>query len=236
LRAGSTSLLLLLAASLAGSACSGYDMGGISEYEARRLFSDGGFISEEHRCEAAVGASQGFACSKDCITPCHSGLAIKVCTCEGGVFVSCPCLPPEGWPYPPGVEAPWCDALSSLPKALNGDPCPAIDMECLSEQLPGEGCRCMANAAPSLPPIWVCGESATLSLSDSAPACETHANGMPNRVEKLDTCEPWDICVARDWNEASTSPRGCICMPDPPGSENFVWTCSGTNRWFRPAE
>jgi hypothetical protein len=235
-RAGSTSILVLLAGSLAGSGCSGWDAGGISPEEARRLVTAKNYESEALRCEDAHGASQGWACSRDCVTTCHSDTAIKVCTCEAGVFVSCPCLPPEGWPHPEGVEAPWCDALSSLPEALSGSACPAADLECLSDQVPGQGCRCMPNPNPTAPPLWVCGDTATLMLADDAPACEAYANGMPDRVEKIQECEPWAMCVARDWNEESTSPRGCACVPRPAGSQNFEWVCSGSNRWFRPAE
>lgn len=220
LKSATASLLLLALGALGGSACSGYDKQPTPADQAA-------LAGEETAC--LNGPSQGDRCTKDCVTTCQGGSATKVCTCEGGVFISCPCLPPDGWPYPPGQTAPWCDAITGHPLALRNETCEVDGLSCISTQAPEQGCRCELTAdAARL--AWNCGNAGTMGIPSDATTCESLGNGLIQIVQKTD-CTPWQICVARNYDEGSTTPRGCVCVPEG-GAQ--VWRCGSTNRWFRP--
>jgi hypothetical protein len=101
-------------------------------------------------CDSDTEPSQGDACSKDCLTAtCASGMGRRICTCEGGVFLQCACLPPETWPFKDVPTAPYCDTLTGLPKYLSGETC-TEGLTCRSTTFPDQGCHCMGK-------IWQCG-------------------------------------------------------------------------------
>jgi len=53
---------------------------------------------------------------------CGGDQGYRVCTCVGGVFVQCACMPPERWPYDGEVPtAPYCDSITGQPQYLGGE-------------------------------------------------------------------------------------------------------------------
>jgi len=220
LRGATASLVLLAFGLVAGSGCSGYDKDASPADEA--------FMATEAAL-CAAGPGQGDRCTVDCIGTCQGATAARVCTCEGGVFVACQCLPPEGWPYEPGQTAPYCDAITGHPFALANEACEDEGAECISTQAPEQGCRCELSA-DGRKVAWSCGNAGTLGIPAEARTCESYGNGLMALVKKT-SCTPWQICVARDYYEASTTPRACACIPEGNAQD---WVCGSTNRWFRP--
>jgi hypothetical protein len=172
-------------------------------------------------CMADMEPSQGDVCTQDCLTAtCASGLGRRVCTCEGGVFLQCACLPPANWPYKEVPAAPYCDGLTGDPRYLPGETCTEGN-ECLSAASPTIGCRCVGN-------IWQCGSSE--GIAPSAPSCATFGRGLQATLKNKPCDTEWQLCIGRDYNPTGTSPRGCVCMKD---GATFSWTCGATNRWWR---
>ena len=186
--------------------------------------AEGLTLQGDRDCAADNEPSQGDACSQDCLTAtCASGLGKRICTCEGGVFLQCACLPPDNWPYKDVPAAPFCDNLTGQPKYLSGETCLGEGVECRSSVYPEQGCRCMNK-------VWQCTTSE--GLSPAAASCESFGNGK-QAVLKDQPCDAeheWDLCIARDYNPTGTSPRGCVCMAE---AGQYFWTCGATNRWFR---
>jgi hypothetical protein len=174
-------------------------------------------------CLADNEPSQGDVCTQDCLTAtCASGRGRRVCTCEGGVFLQCACLPPADWPYEDVPAAPYCDALTGEPRYLSGERCEE-GLSCRSSTFPDQGCHCIQN-------VWQCG--AASDVPQGAATCESFGNGKQAvlKDQPCDAEQEWQLCVARDYNPTGTSPRGCVCMKD---GAAFAWYCSATNRWWR---
>ena len=173
-------------------------------------------------CEFDEEPGQGDPCSADCLTAtCASGMGRRICTCEGGIFLQCACLPPDNWPYDDVPSAPYCDRLTGQPKYLSGERCTTDGETCRSSDFPEQGCTCKLNT-------WQCGTSE--GLPEGSPACEGFGNGL-QAVLKGQPCDTeWQLCVSRDFNPTGTSPRGCVCQID---GAQLIWTCGATNRWWR---
>lgn len=214
------SLVLLALGAGASSGCSGYDKAPSPADEAFKA-------TEAALC--AAGPGQGDRCTEDCLSTCQGATAPRVCTCEGGVFVACHCLPPEGWPYEPGQVAPYCDDITGHPLALANETCSDEGAECISTQAPEQGCRCQLTAAGNRS-AWTCGNAGVMGIPNEARTCESYGNGLMALVKKT-SCKPWQICVARDYYVDSTTPRACACIPEGNAQD---WVCGSTNRWFRP--
>jgi len=186
--------------------------------------AEGLSLQGDRDCAADNEPSQGDACSQDCLTAsCASGLGKRVCTCSGGVFLQCACLPPDNWPYKDVPGAPFCDNLTGQPKYLSGETCLTEGKECRSSDFPEQGCRCMGK-------VWQC--STSEGMAANAVSCESLGGGK-QEVLKDQPCtveQEWDLCIARNYNPTGTSPRGCVCMPE---AGQYFWTCGATNRWFR---
>jgi len=168
-------------------------------------------------------ASQGDECSKDCSATCSGGQGRRVCTCGGGVFLQCACLPPEDWPYTEVPVAPRCDPITGQPRYLNVDLCKSEGQQCVSSTFPEQGCTCTAGK-------WTCGSSQ--GYPAGLGSCESFGSGL-FAVLKGKPCDTrWDLCISRDFNQEGTSPRGCYCNYDE-GATTLTWQCGGTNRWYR---
>jgi hypothetical protein len=220
LRGATASLVLLATGMVAGSGCSGYDKDTSPADEA--------FMATEAAL-CAAGPGQGDRCTEDCISTCHSGSGARVCTCEGGVFVACHCLPPEGWPYEPGQTAPYCDDVTGHPLALANELCEPEGAECISTAAPEQGCRCQ-RTTDGTKVAWSCNNAGVLGIPSDARSCESFGNGRSELVKKT-SCTPWQLCVPRNYTEDATTPRGCVCIPEGNAQD---WACGSTNRWFRP--
>ena len=171
-------------------------------------------------CIADNEPSQGDVCTKDCLTAtCASGVGRRVCTCEGGVFLQCACLPPADWPFEDVPGAPFCDAISGDPRYLPGESCTIP--ECRSTRLPDVGCKCMGGA-------WQCGSSE--GISAAAPSCESQGRGYLASLKNKPCDTEWELCISRDFNATGTSPRGCVCKTS---GAQLAWSCGPTNRWWR---
>lgn len=178
-------------------------------------------LQGDEDCQLDNEPSQGDACSQDCLTAtCASGMGRRICTCEGGVFLQCACLPPENWPFKDVPTAPYCDTLTGLPKYLAGETC-TDGLTCRSTTFPEQGCHCSGK-------IWQCG------MADAEPAnspsCESFGNGKQGVLKDLPCDTEWQLCIARDYNPTGTSPRGCACLKE---GAQLSWTCGATNRWYR---
>lgn len=180
-------------------------------------------------CELNNEPSQGDMCTQSCLgkATCGGDQGMRACTCVGGVFVQCACLPPERWPYDDEVPtAPYCDSLTGQPRYLGGEPCTSPGAQCASTVEANMGCVCQTNGTTS---TWLCGALGTLMIDPNAQSCESLGTG---RHEVLDDnpCEPeWALCISRNFNATGTSPRGCICNLE----GNNRWWCGAINRWFR---
>jgi len=172
-------------------------------------------------CLADDEPSQGDVCTQDCLTAtCAGGKGRRVCTCEGGVFLQCACLPPADWPYDHVPAAPYCDSLTGEPRYLSGERCDE-GLTCRSNKEPAQGCRCLER-------IWQCGGVG--DVPEGGAPCESYGNGKQAVLDDQPCDQEWQLCVSRDYNPTGTSPRGCACMKD--GAE-LLWTCGATNRWWR---
>jgi hypothetical protein len=178
-------------------------------------------------CAADEEPSQGDMCTRDCLTAsCGGERGKRICTCEGGVFVQCACLPPDDWPYDDVPTAPYCDALSGEPRYLAGETCSSLSQQCLSITSAGQGCVCRQ---ATLGLIWTCGSGDALMIAADAPVCETLGSGQ-HAVLHGNPCDTqWDLCISRTYNPTGTSPRGCVCGY----KGDMRWWCGATNRWFR---
>jgi hypothetical protein len=145
--------------------------------------------------------------------------------------LQCACLPPDTWPYDDVPAAPYCDNLTGQPKYLSGERC-TDGLECRSSTFPEQGCHCRER-------VWQCGTSDDVSAR--APSCESFGNGLQAVLSKQPCGTPgvmpgepdpaeWQLCIARDYNDTGTSPRGCVCMMD---GAQLLWKCGATNRWYR---
>jgi hypothetical protein len=173
-------------------------------------------------CLADNEPSQGDACTQDCMTAtCASGMGRRICTCEGGVFLQCACLPPDNWPYDDVPTAPYCDNLTGQPKYLSGERCSNDGQQCISSNYPEQGCNCVGNT-------WQC--STSEGIDPGAVKCESFGNGLQAVLKDQPCDNEWELCISRDYNPTGTSPRGCACMLE--GAALF-WMCSATNRWWR---
>jgi hypothetical protein len=178
-------------------------------------------------CMADMEPSQGDVCTRDCLdATCASGMGRRVCTCEGGVFLQCACLPPAYWPYKEVPTAPYCDPLTGDVRVLAGETCSAT--ACRSAANPMLGCECLQG-------VWQCGSAAAIAAE--APSCESFGRGLQATLKNRPCDNEWQLCIARDYNPEGTSPRGCVCMKDDPTSVDpnapKTWTCGATNRWWR---
>jgi hypothetical protein len=185
-------------------------------------------------------ANQGDLCTQDCdLGPnsCNSSRGRRYCTCEGGVYVQCQCLPPDNWPYKDVPAAPYCDSISGEPRYLMNAPCTkaGVGTTCRGRKDPTMGAVCMA-AAGGGAPTWTSGTVAALGVSENAAACEDFGTGMVYDSRNVfgphnKQCDTdWELCIGRDVNQESTSPRGCVCWPEASG---LKWLCVATQRWFR---
>jgi hypothetical protein len=173
-------------------------------------------------CASDMEPGQGDPCTKDCLTAsCASGTGKRICTCEGGVFLQCACLPPDNWPYDDVPAAPYCDAISGQPPNLAGEVCESEGATCLGSTSPDQGCTCKAG-------FWVCGKSE--GIAPGGASCESFGSGLGRRVDKKLCAAEWDLCINRDFNPTGTSPRGCVCLLQ---GAQLVWKCGSTNRWYR---
>jgi hypothetical protein len=171
-------------------------------------------------CRDDMEPSQGDVCTQDCLTAtCASGVGRRICTCEGGVFLQCACLPPANWPFEEVPAAPYCDSLTGDPRYLSGEVCTAA--ECRSSRAPQSGCHCVGG-------IWQCGSSE--GIAANAPSCESFGKGYQATLKNKPCDTEWQLCIARDYNPTGTSPRGCVCQKD---GAQLAWTCGATNRWWR---
>jgi hypothetical protein len=172
-------------------------------------------------CQADNEPSQGDVCTQDCLTAtCASGMGRRICTCSGGVFLQCACMPPANWPFKDVPAAPYCDHTTGQPKYLSGERC-TEGQECRSADFPEQGCHCIGE-------IWQCGSSD--DVSEGAPSCEPFGNGLQAVLDGQPCDTEWQLCVSRDFNPTGTSPRGCACMKD---GAQLLWSCGATNRWWR---
>jgi len=174
-------------------------------------------------CQLNNEPSQGDACSADCTTAtCASERGKRICTCSGGVFVQCACLPPDNWPYEDVPTAPYCDRLTGEPRYMNADRCTTGET-CLSSTAPGQSCVCIENG-------WQCGLAELQGVPAGAPECESLGSGQQAVLKNKPCTTEWQLCIARDYNPDGTAPRGCGCF-DKNGS--LEWYCGATNRWWR---
>jgi hypothetical protein len=173
-------------------------------------------------CDADSEPSQGDACTRDCLmATCASGTGRRVCTCEGGVFLQCACLPPETWPFRDVPAAPYCDRISGQPRYLSGESCKLEEQQCVSRKFPEQGCTCKLG-------VWQCGNSE--GFPAGAAECEAFGSGLNAVLDEGPCDEEWQLCVSRDYNPTGTSPRGCVCKMD---GGRLTWQCGPTNRWWR---
>lgn len=199
---------------LAGAGCSGgYDVPPLP----------GGQVADgDQLCKDDMEPGQGDVCTQDCLTAtCASGTGRRICTCEGGVFLQCACLPPADWPYTDVPAAPYCDRFTGQPRYINAEFCKNEGAQCVSSTFPTQGCTCSAGK-------WVCG------LSEGYPPgtqeCESLGNGLQALLKDRPCDAQWALCVSRDFNPTGTSPRGCFCANK---GGRLAWQCGGTNRWWR---
>lgn len=185
-----------------------------------------GELAEGDRlCRDDMQPSQGDLCTQDCLTAtCAGGTGRRICTCEGGVFLQCACLPPADWPYKDVPSAPYCDRISGRPQYLATDLCTGEGRQCVSSTNPALGCTCTKGA-------WQCGSSA--SYGSGAEECEALGRGVGALMDSKPCADAdmklWQLCITRDFNPEGTSPRGCVCNDN--GQQ--VWQCGATNRWYR---
>jgi hypothetical protein len=191
-------------------------------YDAPPLPADHQPLQGDEDCAADNEPSQGDRCSQDCLTAtCGGSLGRRICTCEGGVFLQCACLPPESWPFDHVPAAPYCDNLTGQPKYLSGETCHDPGQQCVSSNFPEQGCDCRDK-------VWVCGTSE--GIAPGAAECESFGSGLLEVLKGQPCDNEWQLCIARNYNDTGTSPRGCFCSPQ--GAQP-LWTCGATNRWFR---
>jgi hypothetical protein len=181
----------------------------------------GTVLNGDKGCADNAG-SQGQRCTQDCVTAtCNGGTGRRVCTCSGGVYLQCACLPPENWPYDDVPAAPYCDAISGQPRYLNTDICTGEGRQCVSSLFAEQGCTCTAGA-------WKCGSNA--GYAAGAENCESLGRGIGKFMDEHPCDSAWQLCISRDFNPTGTSPRGCVCTPE---GTQLVWQCGATNRWYR---
>ncbi|MDF3066366.1 MAG: hypothetical protein K0R38_1967 [Polyangiaceae bacterium] len=173
-------------------------------------------------CQADMEPGQGDVCTKDCLTAtCASGTGRRICTCEGGVFLQCACLPPADWPYTDVPAAPYCDRLTGQPRYLSTENCVSEGQQCVSSTFPNQGCTCAMGK-------WVCGTNE--GYAPGVRECESIGNGLQALLKDRPCDTQWQLCVSRDYNPTGTAPRGCFCNMK---AGRLVWQCGGTNRWWR---
>ena len=184
-------------------------------------------------CEINNEPSQGDMCSKDCIgvegvsATCGGDQGYRVCTCVGGVFVQCACMPPERWPYDGEVPtAPYCDSITGQPQYLGGETCTTPGLQCASTVEANMGCVCNNNGTIN---NWLCGTLDTLMIAPGAASCESFGSGKQEVLDDNPCAPEWSLCISRNFNATGTSPRGCICNLE--GTNR--WWCGAINRWFR---
>jgi hypothetical protein len=219
-RAAGSSLRRSLAAAVAAAvALAAFGCSG--GYDIPPLPADQPMPQGDADCLADNEPSQGDVCTQDCLTAtCASGLGRRICTCGGGVFLQCACLPPDNWPFKDVPAAPYCDRLSGQPRYMSGERC-TEGAECRSNDFPTQGCHCVNEG-------WVCGSSD--DVSEGAPSCESLGSGKQAVLKDRPCDTEWQLCVARDFNPTGTSPRGCVCQME---AGQLSWTCGATNRWWR---
>jgi hypothetical protein len=112
-------------------------------------------------CNSA-NASSGSSCTMDCRVGCgFQALGLKYCTCEGGVYASCPCPAPDNWM---GAEtAPPCVSPDGTAEALDDEPCTTEWEQCIGSEMPAgtttpRGCACLTNRVTQALQ-WYCGST-----------------------------------------------------------------------------
>jgi hypothetical protein len=177
--------------------------------------------------------SAGDVCTVDCYpgpNTCASNMGERMCTCEGGVYVQCVCLPPPDWPYDEVPVARYCDLDSGEPRYLINQRCASEGQLCVGAKSPTEGCVCQRTGAQLL---WACTAADILGVPPGAPTCESLGSGLHDGMKDKPCDTLWDVCISRNYNPTGTSPRGCLCRMDNPGDTQPTWYCGATNRWWR---
>ena len=173
-------------------------------------------------CMNNTEPSQGDVCTQDCLTAtCAGGMGRRICSCGGGVFLQCACLPPANWPYDDVPTAPYCDSITGEPMYLAGELCKGEGLTCISSGFPEQGCTCVGG-------FWQCGASA--GLPQTGASCESYGNGKGAVLDDQPCDAEWRLCITRDYNDTGTSPRGCACLAQ---GARLLWKCGSTNRWWR---
>lgn len=117
-------------------------------------------VNEDPSCNTTLARS-GSACTKNCLVACgYASMGLKTCTCESGVYSSCPCPKPES--YLGAATAPPCASPDGTAEALDDQPCTVEWDQCIgSDVVTGNtprGCACMLNRLTSALQ-WYCGST-----------------------------------------------------------------------------
>jgi len=136
---------------------------------------------------------------------------------SGGATVSCA--------GPPSPDPNCTTSLAKTDATCTVDCCVACGFNALGAKT----CSCDGTVFTACP----CSPPAGWQASGTADACTT-VIGNDGLVETNDEtpCDTeWEKCIAAD-PPSGTTPRGCVCLPDPEAGGALMWSCGSTNKWF----
>lgn len=123
----------------------------------------------------STNAKVGVPCTVDCAIPCgFGGLGQKYCSCSGGAYWQCPCIPPPDWQ---GAQTAGCCADFGSPDgqttSLKGTPCDTEWAQCVgTDPNTGtpKGCACIKT--PGNPALtWQCGSTNHWFMPEAGAKC-----------------------------------------------------------------
>lgn len=119
----------------------------------------------------STNAKAGDPCTVDCAIPCgFSGLGVKYCTCSGGSYWQCPCVPPDDWKG--AATAPCCDTPDGTTTSLKDTPCHDEWAQCVgTDPNTGtpKGCACIKSPLGGM--YWRCGSTNHWFVAEAGAKC-----------------------------------------------------------------
>lgn len=126
-------------------------------------------------CDSTNAKPNVGPCTVDCAIPCgFSGLGTKYCTCSGGAYWQCPCIPPNDWKG--ATTAPCCADFGSpdgQTTSLADKPCDTEWAECVgTDPNTGtpKGCACVKNLVGT-GKTWRCGSTNHWFIPEAGAQC-----------------------------------------------------------------
>lgn len=127
-----------------------------------------------------------------------------------------------------GVPSPDANCTSSLAKTnatCTVDCCIACGFNALGTKT----CTCDGTVYTACP----CAKPSNWMGAATAEACTSVIgnDGLVDTNDETPCTTEWTQCIAADAPSGST-PKGCVCLPDPEAGGALQWSCGSTNKWF----